>query len=224
MGNDTVGKIGLRSTDECQTKRPPRGGSGGTRDPRLSRERRSPQRHPGCGEPESVRHRHAFYSAAPLSFSPSPTALASGAITGRLGYPSEFILPLTVYAISTTDRRVWFSVDVPRFPSASPATPLPTGTFRPGEEPRYTITGVALGTYVVLAYRNDGQLPAEPGAYTQAVINCRPGAPSAACSDRSLVPVTVAPGQTVSGIDVTDWGFLGPGQTSPSVPPRPTPR
>jgi hypothetical protein len=180
---------------------------------------------PGASPSPSVAAQTASPSATIRP--PSPTATSqAGAITGRLGYPSEFIPPLTVYAISTTDQRVWFSVDVPRYPPASPATPLPQGTFRPGEEPRYTITGVAPGTYYVLAYRNDGQTP-DPGAYTRAaqaaILYCRPGAPPAPCDDHSLVPVTVAAGQTVSGIDVTDWtvGFVQP---SPTIPPRPTSR
>jgi hypothetical protein len=80
----------------------------------------------------------------------------------------------------------------------------------------------------VLAYRNDGQTP-YPGGYTQAAATCRglqPQPPPPACNDHSLVPVTVAAGQTVSGIDVTDWsvGFVGIGQSPLPIPPRPTPR
>jgi hypothetical protein len=107
-------------------------------------------------------------TSTPASPTDRPTAtLQPGAITGRLEYPSEVIPPLTVYAISTTDQRVWFSVSVPRFPPASPATPVPTGT-----EPRYTISGAAPGTYVVVAYRSDGQTP-NPGGYTRAAATCR---------------------------------------------------
>jgi hypothetical protein len=160
-------------------------------------------------------------SSPSMSISPTPAAGAAGAITGRVEYPAEGIPPLTVYAISTTDQRVWYSVDVPRFPNPS-GTPPPPGTFAPGTEPRYTITGVAPGTYYVLAYRNDGQT-LYPGGYTQAAVSCRgpqPAPPPPACNDHSLVPVTVITGQTVSGIDVTDWVVQPP----PSIPPRPAPR
>jgi hypothetical protein len=144
-----------------------------------------------------------------------PTATPqAGAMTGRLGYPSDFIPPLTVYAISTADQRVWYSVDVPRFPPLL-GSPRPTGTFAPGTEPRYTITGVAPGTYYVLAYRNDGQQP-DRALYSRRVA-CGCG------EDPSLAIVTVSAGQTTSGIDIRDWVMYGPGQPSPSIPPRPTP-
>jgi hypothetical protein len=169
--------------------------------------------------------------AATLAPTPSspPTAAATpqpGAITGRLGYQAESIPPLTVYAISTADQRVWYSVDVPRFPPPL-VTPRPPGTFAPGTEPRYTITGVAPGTYWVLAYRNDGQQPDGPGLYSRRVACKTGGAPSTCvpAEDPSLAIVTVNAGQTTTGIDIEDWvPPSGPGRPSPSFPPRPTPR
>jgi hypothetical protein len=147
-----------------------------------------------------------------------PTAAASGALTGALGYPSEFIPPLTVYAISVADQRVFFSVDTPRYPLATNTPPRPT----------YTMTGVAPGTYYVLAYRNDDvnvEAKNAPGVYSQYVLQClQPNAagstPAPGCSsaDHSLVPVTVRAGETVPRIDVTDW-YYGPNR--PSYPPRP---
>lgn len=83
----------------------------------------------------------------PTTPAPSPTERPTaspqpGAITGRLEYPSEGIPPLTVYAISSTDQRIWYSVDVAQYPNPAQTRP-PGGTFAPGTEPRYTITGVA---------------------------------------------------------------------------------
>lgn len=160
-------------------------------------------------------------SSAPVT--PSPVATASpaptaqpGAITGRFSYGSDFIPPVTVYAISTTDQRVWHSVDFPGFGNP-PRPTLPPGV----SEPSYTITGVAPGTYWVVAYRNDGQLP-DPGYYSRQP-DCFRTTPSGPCPDVTLVPATVIAGQTTKGIDVLTWG-PPPGQPSPSIPPRPTPR
>ncbi|MGH2378676.1 MAG: hypothetical protein ACRDGT_09380 [Candidatus Limnocylindria bacterium] len=126
---------------------------------------------------------------------PTPTGQARGAITGALGYPSQFIPPLTVYAISVADERTFFSVDTPRYPLGTGATPL---------RPSYTITGVVPGIYYVLAYRNDDDpLEERPGVYSEYVL-C---GGTASCTDHSLVPVTVRPGETVSRIDVTDWYY-----------------
>lgn len=155
-------------------------------------------------------------SPTPTAASPSPspavtattaasTPTAPGSVTGALAYPSEFIPPLTVYAISTTDQRVFFSVETPRYPLATGATPA---------KPTYTITGVAPGTYYVLAYRNDDAPNKErPGVYSRFVA-C---GSTAGCTDHSLVPVTVRAGETVREIDVTDW-YYPPEQT---YPPRP---
>jgi hypothetical protein len=147
-----------------------------------------------------------------------PTAVASGVLTGSLGYPSEFIPPLTVYAISVADQRVFFSVDTPRYPLATNTPPRPS----------YTMTGVAPGTYYVLAYRNDDvnvEAKDAPGVYSQFVLQClQPNAagstpaPGCSSSDHSLVPVTVRAGETVPRIDVTDWYYAPP---RPSYPPRP---
>src|SRR5688500_1562319 len=129
-------------------------------------------------------------TAAP-SPSPSPTAAAAGAITGRFGYPSDFIPPVTVYAISTTDQRVWYSVEFPGYGNP------PRATAQPGTEPgTYRLTGVAPGTYWVVAYRNDapGQGP-DPG-YHSAQAECSRRTPSGPCPDVTLIPVAVVSGQT----------------------------
>jgi hypothetical protein len=157
-------------------------------------------------------------SASPIaSSSPSATAAAAGTMTGGLGYPSEFIPPLTVFAISVADQRVFFSVDTPRYGGGPNASP-PAATIAPGTRPMYTITGVAPGTYYVLAYRNDDvnvEAKNRPGVYSRYVLQClQPteagSTPAPGCSppgDHSLVPVTVRAGETVSRIDVTDWYY-----------------
>lgn len=143
---------------------------------------------------------------------PSPTAAATGAMTGRFGYGSDFIPPVTVYAISTTDQRVWYSVEFrglgnPPRPTAQPGTSGDT----------YTITGVAPGTYWIVAYRNDGQAP-DPGFYSRVAV-CSRTTPSGPCPDDALIQVTVVSGQTTTNVDILSWGQR-PG-ASPTVPPRP---
>jgi hypothetical protein len=145
------------------------------------------------------------------------TAQAGGAVTGRFSYGSDFIPPVTVYAISTTDPRVWYSVVFPGFGNP-PRPTLPPGV----SQPTYTISGVAPGAYWLVAYRNDGQLP-DPGYYSRQPA-CFRATPSGPCPDVTLIPVTVNAGQTLSGIDVVTWGPPPAGQPSPTFPPRPAPR
>jgi hypothetical protein len=176
---------------------------------------------PATNTPPPASSAPAAASDPPPKSAPPPPS-RSGTITGALGYPSNFVPPLTVYAISVADPRVFFSVNTPRF--GGDATSPPTGA-TPAPRPSYTITGVAPGTYYVLAYRNDepGQSTRDfPGLYSQYVLRCKPGAPSADCADHTLVPVTVNVGPAVSGIDVTDWYHGSPSdQPRTTYPPRP---
>ena len=153
----------------------------------------------------------ATASAAPTAATASaaPIAAPAGAITGKLGYPSDFIPPLTVYAVSVADPRVFYSVDTPRY-----GGPTNTGT------PSYTITGVAAGIYHVFGYRNDADpnYKGGPGLYSQYVLKCVPPPSTSTCNDHSLIAVTVKAGETMSGIDVTDWYYDA--QTT-SYPQRP---
>lgn len=154
---------------------------------------------------------------------PSPTATASpppaptgtGAISGRFSYPSDFIPPVTVYAIGGIDQRIWYSVEFPGY--GNPPRP----TAQPGTEPgTYTLIGVAPGTYWVVAYRNDGQKP-DPGIHTREA-ECLRRTPSGPCPDQTPKVVTVTAGQTTREIDIVSW-WPGSG-LMPPPPPRPTPR
>ena len=112
-----------------------------------------------------------------------------GTITGRTGYPAEGHPAMTVYAISTTDSRVWFSVDIPRG----------TDSFTP-----YTISGVRPGTYNLFAAADGNERAG--GAYSE-FVKCgnRVG-----CSDHTPIVVTVRAGETVRDIEVSDW-YAPPG-------------
>lgn len=114
-----------------------------------------------------------------------------GTITGQLSYPSEFLPPQRVVAFNIEDVQTYYAVDV-------------------AEGGSYELD-VLPGTYVVTAYVLDPQsLGAPPGlgaAYSKAVL-C---GLEVGCDDHGLVPVTVASGETVTGIDPADW-YLPPGE------------
>lgn len=162
-------------------------------------------------------------SPTAVSASPAPTGSSTGVITGTLSYPSHFVPPLTVYAVSVADQRVFFSVD--KIFAAEAPPPAPDAALT------YTISGVAPGTYVVFAYRND--MPDDqggPALYSNFVVTCTqpssagrpigPGACENTPAAHSLVPVTVRPGETVSGIDPQDWTLPDQVQQG-NLPPRP---
>lgn len=169
-------------------------------------------------------------SATPTSAASSSTTIAqTGTITGQLGYPSEFVPPLTVYAISVNDPNVWYSTNTPFFGNFTRPTPSPTPSFAatwpPAGDGRYQLS-LPVGTYYVIAYSNDTGVPKDlPAGYTRYTVACIQktvsNSPPPACSghDHTLVPVTVQAGQTLSAIDIKDWQFQA-GQ----VPARPAPR
>lgn len=174
----------------------------------------SPSPVPATGTPVLASPPPATLSAAATG-TPAPTT-QGGSITGSFGYPSDFIPPVTVYAISVADSRVWYSVNFSGLGRGAP-------TLSPGvNNADYTIAGVAPGTYWIVAYRNDGQRP-DPGYYSRQV-ECFRTTPSGPCPDVTLVAVTVVPGQVLSGVNVITWGPPPPGQPSPTFPARPTPR
>jgi hypothetical protein len=156
--------------------------------------------------------------ASPATPAPAtPTPVASGVVTGKIVYQAGFIPALTVYAISTTDQARSFFVQRPRFAEGQ----------GPDDRATYSITGVAPGTYYVVAWRDsDASTPDKPGLYSQFVVKCvqpslagaslPPECNNSRTGDHSLVPVTVRTGETVTRIDVGDWGY-----DQASYPPRP---
>jgi hypothetical protein len=162
----------------------------------------------GCGSPASLASPSVV--ASPTS-TPVPTAAPTGAISGQLGYPSDFIPPVTVYAVNVADPRIFFSVDTPRYPLA---------VVVPGPQAMYTIIGVAPGTYNVFAYRNDdvSNDSGGPGLHSQFFQTCAPPPAPSSCNDHRLLPVLVNSGQTVAGVDVKDWYYDA---LKTAYPPRP---
>lgn len=112
---------------------------------------------------------------------PTPTlADVRGKITGNLGFPSEGIPELTVYAFDTLNQKKYFTVE----------TQVNQGTF--------TIINVDPGSYYIVAYPKNNDFA---GSYTKAV----PCGLSVECTDHSMIDVIVNPGETVSGVEVRDW-------------------
>jgi hypothetical protein len=110
-----------------------------------------------------------------------------GAISGdQLMYPADSMPALKIYAISTIDSHTYFS------------TQTAQGQFS------YAITGVAPGTYDIVAYLangTSGNWKVLAGGYTQFVL-CGLGA---SCSDHTLIVVPVQPGQMVRNINPNDY-------------------
>jgi hypothetical protein len=195
------------------------------------------------GNPVAAPQTASPSATATTTASPQPSASASparttslpnvtqptGVITGRIGYGSDFNPPMTVYAISVTDPSVWYSTNTPYLgnprPSPTP-TPLVAATWSPAGAGFYQLV-VPAGTYYVVGYSNDPELPKDlPAAYTEWTMRCmssdpaRPSPPPGPCPyPRTLVEVTVTAGQTVRFVDLVDWGY----QPVP-WPTRPTPR
>ncbi len=112
---------------------------------------------------------------------PSPTP-ATTAIEGRVCYPSNYIPAMTVYIQPVGEDQVY-----------EVAIAEGQTTYRAEVPP---------GQYYVYAWLPDFS---QSGSYSQAVV-C---GLTAGCDDHTLLPVNVAPGQTVTGIDVCDW-YHGP--------------
>jgi hypothetical protein len=131
--------------------------------------------------------------APPGVFPPDPTvAQAAGSISGSLSYPSEFIPPLRIVAFEIRSG-AFFYIDTAQ------------------NQTTYTISGLPPGVYQVVAYVIGMNLA---GGYTQAV----PCGLTAECTNHTLIPINLNPGDNLTGIDPGDW-YAPPG----SFPPNPVP-
>lgn len=128
-----------------------------------------------------------------VSLTPQPTETEqkTGSISGTLGYPSEAIPPLTVYALSKGGSGKNFFVKTAQ------------------DQSTFTIEDVEPGIYHVVAYTDEFKLL---GGWTK-MVSC---GLSVNCTDHSLIPVTVVAGETATGVEVKDW--YAPEGT---FPPRP---
>jgi len=123
---------------------------------------------------------------------PYPPSYQAGKISGKLGYPSEFIPPLRVVAFNL-DQGTYFWTDTLQ------------------NQQYYEIKGLTPGDYTVVAYFRGYDVM---GGYTNYVI-C---GVSASCDDHSLIRVHVDAGASVTGIEPIDW--YAPAGTFPPDPTK----
>ncbi len=110
----------------------------------------------------------------------TPTGSTRGRIQGTLGYPSEHIPPMSIYAFNTADSTRFF------FTTTS------------DNQGSFMIENVEPGTYHVVGYAASSN---SSGAWSRMV----PCGLSVNCTDHSLIPVTVTAGATATGVEVKDW-------------------
>ena len=103
----------------------------------------------------------------------------TGSISGNLSYPSEYIPAMQVVAFSI-NTQFWYM------------------TFTNEGDSTYQIDDLPPGDYQVVAYAADSGLA---GGYSHAV----PCGLTIACTDHSLIIVTVVANQTTTGVNPGDW-------------------
>lgn len=135
----------------------------------------------------------------------TPTPLnVQATIRGQLSYPSEFLPPMRVVAFSLTDKKAYF-IDTAKGQGEF-SLKVPAGTYYLVS---YTYEGTPGNVGQVDSYTLSGGSFA--GGYTQMV----PCGLAAGCEDHTLLPITVAEGQTVNA-DPGDW--YAPEGTFPPMP------
>lgn len=113
--------------------------------------------------------------------SPTATKPDTGAISGELGYPSEYIPPLRVVAFDINSE-TYFYVDTQR------------------NQREYQMSDLSPGTYHVIAFvRDEG--PDIPGGFSHFVL-C---GMTQDCEDHHLVDVSVYAGETTEDVDPIDF-------------------
>lgn len=113
--------------------------------------------------------------------SPTATKPDTGAISGELGYPSEYIPPLRVVAFDI-DSETYFYVDTQR------------------NQREYQVSDLPPGTYHVVAFvRDEG--PNIPGGFSHFVL-C---GMTQDCENHQLVDVNVYAGETTGDVDPIDF-------------------
>ncbi len=127
-----------------------------------------------------------------LSTTPMDNIPPMGTITGTLMYPASALPAMRIAAFDVTLNQYSY-----------------TDT-QPGQN-TYSL-GVAVGKYHVFAYPLGVGSPGLAGGYTKAV----PCGLTVACTDHSLIDVTVTANNTITGVDPNDW--YAPAGNFPAMP------
>ena len=120
------------------------------------------------------------------------TTQSVGSISGELGYPSEYVPALYVFALPVNEAGKSYSVETIE-----------------GQD-KFTIQNVVPNTYYLVAYLQTDTGMA--GGYTRFALS----AMTVADTDHSLLPVVVTSGQNVGDIKIADW--IAPPGIIPSFP------
>ncbi|MFZ6034965.1 MAG: hypothetical protein ACOYUB_02360 [Patescibacteria group bacterium] len=116
--------------------------------------------------------------------------MATGSLEGDIGYPSEQIPPLEVYAFNSSDTGDYHKVKTVQ------------------NQGSYSFDDLPVGSYYVVAYAGSNY----SGGYTEAV----PCGLSVSCTDHSLIKVEVKTNEVTKGVDLKDW--YAPENTFPQKP------
>lgn len=111
----------------------------------------------------------------------TPVDDETGSISGVLGYPSEGIPPMQVYAFNTEDMSEYYYVQTA------------------ANQQEFKIEDVPAGSYRVVAYLVDN--PTSVGGYSEMV----PCGLKVGCNDHTLIDVEVESGEAATDVEVRDW-------------------
>lgn len=122
----------------------------------------------------------------------TPTEVPTGSIEGKLGFPSEGIPELEVYAVDMADKTKFYKINTAK------------------NAQTFLFEHVLPGTYYVIAYTKTNSNYA--GGYTKAV----PCGLSVSCTNHAFIPVVVKANEVTTGVEPRDWYV--PEGTFPSKP------
>jgi len=125
----------------------------------------------------------------------APEAAATGSISGKLSYPSDFIPALRIVAFEVVNDNMtgnWYSVDSEM------------------NQFTYQMDNLPEGKYYVVAYIRDADENSLRAGYTPFV----PCGLSVSCTDHSLIAVEVKNGSMTEGVDPGDW-YVDPSNFPP---------
>jgi hypothetical protein len=141
---------------------------------------------PACPTPEPTCTPFVVTEAPPTP-TPAPTERPTGSISGKLGYPSEFIPPLRIVAFNTVTGEYYWQNTVKNQTS-------------------YRFSELPAGSYHVLAYLIDNPSDSFYAAYSN-FVKC---GMTASCEDHNLITVEVKAGQETIDVNPVDWYATDP--------------